>query len=100
MKKIKTTTPLTTLEGKILKTSNDDSSDFTLGKAISNILISRPNKLGALKSWVLAKRFAYEYEVQLDDADFQDVREIVAQDQGFNYLVLGQCLELLNLKGE
>jgi hypothetical protein len=90
MKKIKSSIPLLDLKGKELKNGEDI---FTLGRAISGLLSSKSGKFGNMKSWILAKRFYTEEEVEIDEADFEILEGTVKDDQSYTPLVLGQILE-------
>lgn len=93
---IETTQALTTLEGKPLKSGEED---LTIGKAIAEALLA--NKTGGrMKVFLLAKKFFSDEKVELDNADFALVKESVKTaevyaHQGFNTLVFGQIEEIL-----
>lgn len=97
MKKIDVTKAITMLDGSPILTSEDNSSVFTIGKAIANILLASKNKKNdAFKLYALAKRFYESNSIEIDDADFGLILDLIKEDQSYGVLINGQILELLN----
>lgn len=90
MKKINATKPILSLDGDSIKING---ADFHIGNAIANILTGKPNKFGPLKSWILAKRFYSESEIEIDEADFGTLVGIIETNDHYGAIVLGQILE-------
>lgn len=91
--KIKSSTKLQTLDGKALK--GTDNKDFTLGEALSTILISAQEG-GKMKMFVLAQKFYDGKDVEIDAVDLGLVKKAVETDKSFNNLVNGQVLVMLS----
>lgn len=89
--KIDTKIKLKNLKDEVLK--NSDGEILTLGMAISNILVSSEAG-GKMKSFILAKKFFTDKNIDLDVVDLGLVKTIVEQTKIYNALVVGQ-IELL-----
>lgn len=87
------------LDGKPLK--DEDKKDFTLGQALSNILLASKTK-GGMKIFLLAKKCFEEKELEVDGADLALIKnEVKTSDAYGGVLVTGQCELLLeSLKEE
>jgi len=94
---------LKALDGSEIPTSQIDQSPFTYGKAMANILIAPKavNNFDKFKSYELAKKLYNEETLELDKADFKNLKDAVERDGNYTSLILGQLLEYLNgLKDE
>ena len=69
--------------------------ELTLGKAISNILVSDESG-GKMKLWILAQKFYKEEEMDLDSSDFVLVKTAVQKSKIYTVLVLGQIEMILS----
>lgn len=85
--KIKASDPIVDLKGEAIK-------DLTIGLAIGNILTNSQIQ-GKMKLFVLAKKFANDKNVELDEADRALVKEAIEQSTFYNVLVTGQLLVML-----
>lgn len=92
--KIKTTKAIVNFKGIAIK---DNDEDFTVGKAISNILLNSKSG-GKMKIFILAKKFYDEKEVEVDAADLNLIKSEIekADPQVSNMLVTGQLLIMLD----
>lgn len=91
--KINTQTPIKTLAGEPIK--NGTEGNFTIGLALSNILIE--NKQGGkMKMFILAQKFFNDKEIDIDEADFNLVKSAVESTENYNNLVNGQILQILS----
>jgi len=96
--KIKTAQVLTSLDGKALKT---EGSELTVGNAIASMLLAPRSEreiyhFDKVKSFVLAKKFYSDDEVDIDDADNKKLTDTIESDSTFGPVVSGQILLLLN----
>ena len=89
--KINTQTVIKSLDGKEIK---DGEKFFTIGKALSEILVNAELG-GKMKCFVLAQKFYNDKEVDLDEADKELVKSTVESTKLYNNLVTGQLLVLL-----
>ncbi len=89
--KINTSTIICDLKGKAIK---NGAEDFTLGDALSNILVSSKTG-GKMKLYVLATKLAQEKTVDVDDADFKMIKDCCEQSEAYTPLISGQLLLLL-----
>jgi hypothetical protein len=87
---IDTTTILKDLRGDNLIF---DTLPMTLGHAIAQILAY--SKKSYLKSYILARTFYSDAQVDLDDADAIFVREAINTTEAFNAMVTGQVLQIM-----
>jgi len=95
--KINTRTPITMLDGSPIKL--DNGNVFTLGDAVSLILINDPDPSKTwrpLKALAVAQRFYKEETVDLDDGDIGSLRQIIENNESRTKLVLGRILQILN----
>lgn len=93
--KIKTNTVLKELNGKEIKSLD---GDFTLGEALSNILVSSKTG-GKMKLYVLATKLYKSKEVEVDESDISLIKEMIKASEIYSALILGQCELLLeNIK--
>jgi len=94
--KIKTHTTIKTLDGKDIK---DVDKSFTIGQALSEIIIS--SKIGGkMKCFSLAQKFYNDEEVNLDQADIVLVKNLVESTDLYTNLVTGQILVILSEDSE
>lgn len=87
---------LRTLNREIIK--DQDGTLYTIGKAIAQILIqpgADRKGMNPLKAYLLAQKFYDEKEVELDEADAAQVKEIVEKSVAFSPIILGQILEIM-----
>lgn len=87
--KIKTKDPIVDLSGK--ETKGEDGKIFTIGRAISDILLAAKEG-GKMKLFVMAQKFHTEKEVELDNADLELIKKSVETSSVYNNLVTGQIL--------
>ena len=70
-----------------------------LGNVIAEILL-QPHKekkgFRPLKSWELAQRFYKDKEVEIDQADFIQLKEIVEENENYNTIIIAQTLVYFN----
>lgn len=94
--KIKSSQKLLTLKREPLK--NEEGKDFTLGQALSNILLNAEEG-GKMKLFLMATKFYEGKDVELDEVDLGLVRKAVETTNVYtNNLVTGQALMILNEK--
>jgi len=89
--KINALQELQSLDGKPLRSGEEV---LTLGKAISNILLSDETG-GKMKLFVLAQKFYNEASIDLDTSDLALVKNAVSKTKIYNALVAGQCETIL-----
>lgn len=70
----------------------------TVGKFVSDILITprQGRSMEAQKAFGLAMKFYNDEEVDLDDADFEAVKEEIRGAKDTSPLITGQLLSILN----
>lgn len=90
--KINTTEVLQGLDNKDI-TFEDKS--FTVGMALSNILLSAKEG-GKMKMFVLAQDMFNKEEVEVDTADLQLIKRMVENAEGMSNLITGQLLVMLS----
>ncbi len=89
--KINTKTVFKDLSGKELKDGNEP---LTLGIAIANILLtSKVN--GKMKMFVLAQDFYNKESMEVDQADLSIIKKAAEETEGYNTIVTGQLLLIL-----
>lgn len=96
MKKIDASKVLIGLDRKSLKFENED---FSVGRAISTILVGGKDKsFDPFKSWKIAQRFYDGGVIDLDEADLQSLRTCIESSghQAYGNIVIGQLIEILN----
>lgn len=93
--KINTKTTLKDLKGDVIK--NIDQTDFLVGDAIGNILVT-DETAGKYKLYTLAQKFAVEDEVEVDGPDLVMIKKAVEDTKRYNALVAGQILQILETK--
>lgn len=96
MAKIQTSVPIVNLNGD--KIQSEDGKNLTIGVVLANIILSpHANKKGfrPLKSWELAQKLYKNPEVEVDNADFIQIKEIVENSDTFSTMVVAQVLEAL-----
>lgn len=91
--KINTTKELKTLDGRIIMQSENEK--LTLGKAVANVLVTSEN-INKLKAYSLAQKFYNDAEVDIDEADFELVKQELEQSRAYNALIIGQILSIIN----
>lgn len=91
--KINTLTELKTLDKQLIMTAPNEL--LTLGKAIGNILVSSET-MNKLKAYSLGLKFYENDEVELDDADFETLKNELETTKAYTALITGQVLMLLN----
>lgn len=89
--KINTQVALKTLKGVDIE---DKGVKFTLGDALSNILVSAKEG-GKMKMFTLAQKLANDKTVEVDEADMALIKQAVKTTEIYNALVAGQCEVLL-----
>lgn len=77
----------------------DDKTEFTVGEALANVLISAQIG-GKMKLFILAQKMFNDNSIELDNADFSLVKKMVADSNSYGALVLGQLELLLEKKAE
>ena len=82
---------LQSLDGKPLKSGEEV---LTLGKAISNILLSDETN-GKMKLFVLAQKFYNEASIELDTSDLALVKGAVQKSKIYSAIVSGQVEKIL-----
>lgn len=76
-----------------------DEGNLTVGRALANIVLApheTKNGFRPLKSYELAKKFYYKDEVEIDNSDLIQLKEIVENGKVYSTLVVAQLLEALN----
>ena len=89
--KINAKQPVLTLKGEQYKSGEEG---VTVGSVISDILATDQTG-GKMKLFILAKKFYEEKEVELDEADISLVKKAVESCKGWNNVILGQILTIL-----
>ncbi len=92
--KINTKEVLKTLKGEELK---NEGVPFTVGDAISNILVSSETG-GKMKMFVLAQKIYSEKNVEVDESDLNLIKETIESSKMYIPLITGQLLTILNKK--
>jgi len=93
--KINTKIAIKDLAGNPIPTGKDDKTDFTLGMALSNILVDT-TKGGKMKLFILAQKIYSDEEVEIDEADLAIIKSAVEETENYNNLVNGQILQILS----
>lgn len=93
--KINTKTPIKDLKGEVIKINNKE--DFTVGIALSNILVDAKEG-GKMKMFILAQKMYSDDEVDVDDVDLKLIKTAIEQTAQYNNLVNGQLLQILESK--
>jgi len=99
--KIKTNETIKDLKGKGIKMPSKDNldkdskEDFTVGEALSNILVAHKAG-GKMKMYILAQKCATQKEFDVDKADLSLIKEAVENTAQYNNLVNGQLLVMLD----
>jgi DNA-directed RNA polymerase subunit L len=86
--KINTQIVLKDLKGKEIEIKSGEN--FTLGDALSNVLVSAKEG-GKMKMFTLALKLANEEYVDVDASDLSMIKEAVKKTEIYNALVAGQC---------
>jgi len=86
---LKTKEAIKNLAGEDIK---DEQVTFTVGKAISTILLEAEGD--KMKLFILAQKAYEEKDLDLDDSDLQLVKKAVESTKKFTNLVTGQILQL------
>ena len=92
---IKTKGELTNLKGEILK---NNGVSLTIGEVLAEIVLAPhkdKNGFRPLKGLELAKKFIDQEEVEIDKADFIQLKEVVENNESYVPLVIAQVLLLL-----
>lgn len=92
MKKIDLTQNLFNLKGEPFK---NDEQPFTLGEFLASVLSIAPEG-GKMKLYSLAKRAATEETIEVDSADLALLKQSVESAKGYNNVIAGQALEILD----
>ena len=102
--KINITKELKNLTGELIVSKDEKSlktEPLTVGLVLANILLSAEPKDGfrPLKSYELAKKFygenAKHEEVEIDNADFVQIKALVESNKQYNTIIIAQTLEML-----
>lgn len=94
--KINTKITIKDLAGNPIPTGKDEKSgDFTVGMALSNILVDT-TKGGKMKLFILAQKIYSDEEVEVDEADLAIIKSAVEETENYNNLVNGQILQILS----
>lgn len=75
-----------------------EGKGITLGDVLANIILTpHEDKKGfrPLKAWELAQKLSTQTEVEVDKADFVQIKEIVENTKTYNPLIIGQVMEQL-----
>lgn len=75
-----------------------EGKDITLGDVLANIILTpHEDKKGfrPLKAWDLAQKLSTQTEVEVDKADFVQIKEIVENTKTYVPLIIGQVMEQL-----
>lgn len=97
MKTINASIELKQLDGKPVQNGLEDPTPMTIGRAIANLLaMNKARKFDNFKAFELAGRFYAAGNVELDDADFNKLKEVVKADDSYHGLILGQIEKALN----
>lgn len=89
--KIDTKIVLKDLSGKDIVS---DGKEFTLGHALSNILVSAKEG-GKMKLFTLAIKLHQEKSVEVDESDLAMIKTAVRSTESYTALISGQCELLL-----
>lgn len=87
-----------TLKGDIIYRDDKKTDPLTLGEVLSEIVLSpHRDKKGfrPLKGLELARKFYNDKEIELDQSDFIQLKEIIEESSAYIALVTGQVLEFL-----
>jgi len=94
--KINTDKALINLDGSTIALSPTDTTPFTVGKAIANILVTSKSKtFDSFKAFKMAEKFYNEKDVEIDEADFAKIKEIIEKDGQYTALITGQIIQEL-----
>ena len=92
--KIKNKQPIKTLSGDLDLKTEDGKGTFTVGMALSNIILSHKQG-GAMKLYNLAKSFYNKEEVEIDNTDYVLITDAVEKTEAYGALITGQVMEIL-----
>lgn len=91
--KINTKIILKDLENGNIKDPLNGKNDLTLGMVIARILTGNPKEikqLSPLKAFDLAMKFNNNNIVEIDKADYKEIKEIIKKSSTYAVLVIGQ----------
>lgn len=89
---INCTIELKTLAGDVIMDS--DNKAFTLGKALGNIIVGSEEQ-GKMKLYILGTKLFQNKKVEVDEADMNLIKKVVASTKVYGALIAGQCEQLL-----
>lgn len=73
-----------------------DGTLITAGVALSNIILGNQDKImDKMKLYILAQKVYNSDEIDIDEADFANVKKMVESDAGYPTIVSGQLLAYL-----
>ncbi len=90
---IKCSTPLKNLKGEVVK--DQDGEVVTLGKALSNIIISAKEG-GKMKLFIMGKKLFSQDKIDVDASDLALIKRTVESTEIYNALIAGQIEEILS----
>ncbi len=90
--KINTKIAIKDLSGKEVK---DGEKVFTLGQALSNIVVGAKEG-GKMKLYILATKLFQDDTVEVDESDLNLIKSAVKSTEVYGALVAGQCEMLLD----
>lgn len=88
---IKSNDTIKDLAGKDIPSMDKEGFPFTVGNALSNILVNC-DQGGKMKMFLMAQDFYKEKDVDLDAVDMAIVKQAIETSKLYNNLVLGQLL--------
>lgn len=98
MPKIKTNQTFVNLRNEEISMENKEK--LNLGMVLAEILlVPHQDKKGfrPLKAWDLAQKFYKEKEVEIDNADFAQLKELVENNAAYIPMITAQALEKLEV---
>lgn len=73
---------------------NEEKEPFTMGEAISNILLY-DKAGGKMKCFILAEKMYKNKSVEIDEADLSLIKESIQRTELYNNIVNGQLLTFI-----
>lgn len=87
------------LDKKLVNLKNEPlregEEELRVGKALSNIVLAPQTPFSPLKALEIARKLYGNSEVEIDKADFQQLKEAIEKNKIYPPLITGQLLEWL-----
>ena len=101
MPKFDTKQEFVDLKGEVVKQNdvNGNKLSLTVGEVLANIILApHQNKNGfrPLKAYELAQKFMSQPEVEIDESELIQIKEIVEVNEAYVPLITAQVIKMLN----